>query len=150
MSNFKEFLIEEYKNNEKIDGIVFMPNKLPVLTGTQFSLFKWKPADKHTVDFLIKTNGKDLEAYVYHQQELSKFANILSSQPEGKEFIDQFNKLEHKCNDCILECLFNKTSQNFTPVLIRTDKNYPNSLRTVERTLFNAEENITLDEFENI
>ena len=150
ISNFKEFLIEEYKNNDKIDGIVFMPNKLPVLTGTQFSLFKWKPADKHTVDFLIKTNGKDLEAYVYHQQELNKFANILYSQPEGKEFIDQFHKLEHKCNDCILECLFNKKFQNFTPVLVRTDKNYPNSLRTVERTLFNAEENITLDEFENI
>ena len=46
-----------------------------------------------------------------------------------------------------VKALFNKETQNFTPLLIRTDKNYPNSLRTVERTLFNAHENITLEEF---
>ena len=50
-------------------------------------------------------------------------------------------------NNCILECLFNKDEQNFSPILVRTDKEHANSLRTVERTLFNASENILIEEF---
>lgn len=148
-----DFLIflEEYENNKYKDGVIFMPNNLPVLNGTNFSMFKWKPSDKHTVDFLIKEDSeKDLSAYVYHQQTLTKFANIKYNTPMGKKFIDKYHTLEHKKSDCILECLFVKKDGNFSPVLVRTDKNYPNSLRTVECTLFNAEENIQLSEFTNI
>jgi hypothetical protein len=123
-----------------------MPNKLPVLTGTQFSMFKWKP--KHTIDFLIRfKENKDLSAFVYNKGELAHFANVIYDQVEGKDFIDKFYTLKNVKNDCILECLYNKNLQNFTPLLVRTDKNYPNSLRTVERTLFNAQEDIKIEEF---
>lgn len=150
LADFVIFL-DVYKNDEKNDGIIFMPNNLPVLNGTQFSLFKWKPSDKHTVDFLIQEeNNKDLSAHLYHQNKLTKFANIKYNTEEGKNFIDKYHTLENKKNDCILECLFIKSKQNFSPVLVRTDKNYPNSLRTVERTLFNSEEDINLSEFINL
>ena len=36
------------------DGIIFMPENLPVISGTQYSMLKWKPDDKHTFDFLVK------------------------------------------------------------------------------------------------
>lgn len=148
--DFVEFL-DEYKKCENKDGIIFMPNNLPVLNGTQFSMFKWKPSDKHTVDFLIKEESdNDLSAHVYHQKNMIKFANIRYSTPEGKEFIEKYRTLENAKDECILECLFNKNKQNFSPVLVRMDKNYPNSLRTVERTLFNAEQDIQLSEFTNI
>jgi mRNA guanylyltransferase len=127
-----------------------MPEKLPVMTGTQFSMFKWKPSNKHTVDFLIKVVNENLEAYVYHENNLIKFANILQNQEPGAKFIEQFKQLDNYNTECILECLFLKETQNFKPILIRTDKNFPNSLRTVERTLFNAEENITIDEFQRL
>lgn len=149
--DFDKFLTYEYDKITNKDGIIFMPNKLPVMTGTQFSMFKWK--EKHTVDFLIKYNTeetKNLVAFVYDKKTLIKFANIKHDTPEGRLFIDKFKLLHSdskETNETILECLFNKETQNFTPLLIRTDKNYPNSLRTVERTLFNAHENITLEEF---
>lgn len=150
LTDFVNFL-DEYENHKNKDGIIFMPNNLPVLNGTQFSMFKWKPPDKHTVDFLIKDEtNKDLSAHVYHQNKITKFANIKYSTESGKKFIDKYHQLDRKKNDCILECLFVKEFQNFSPILVRTDKNYPNSLRTVERTLFNAEENIQLSEFTNI
>lgn len=150
LTDFVNFL-DDYENHKNKDGIIFMPNNLPVLNGTQFSMFKWKPSDKHTVDFLIKEEtNKDLSAYVYHQQKITKFANIKYSSESGKDFIDKYHQLDNKKNDCILECLFVKENQNFSPILVRTDKNYPNSLRTIERTLFNAEENIQLSEFTNI
>lgn len=150
LTDFVNFL-DEYENHKNKDGIIFMPSNLPVLNGTQFSMFKWKPSDKHTVDFLIKEEtNKDLSAYVYHQQKITKFANIKYSSESGKDFVDKYHQLDNKKNDCILECLFVKETQNFSPILVRTDKNYPNSLRTIERTLFNAEENIHLSEFTNI
>jgi mRNA guanylyltransferase len=150
LTDFVNFL-DDYENHKNKDGIIFMPNNLPVLNGTQFSMFKWKPSDKHTVDFLIKEEtNKDLSAYVYHQQKITKFANIKYSSESGKDFVDKYHQLDNKKNDCILECLFVKENQNFSPILVRTDKNYPNSLRTIERTLFNAEENIQLSEFTNI
>jgi mRNA guanylyltransferase len=150
LSDFSKFIEEEYNDKDNIDGLIFMPEKLPVMTGTQFSMFKWKPSNKHTVDFLIKVVNENLEAYVYHENNLIKFANILQNQEPGAKFIEQFKQLDNYNTECILECLFLKETQNFKPILIRTDKNFPNSLRTVERTLFNAEENITIDEFQRL
>lgn len=150
LSDFSKFIKEEYDTNNSKDGLIFMPEKLPVMNGTQFSMFKWKPANKHTVDFLIKTVDNNLEAYVYHENNLTKFADILKSQEHGAKFIEEFKQLENYNSECILECLFMKDTQNFKPVLVRTDKNFPNSLRTVERTLFNAEENILINEFEKL
>jgi hypothetical protein len=109
-------------------------------------MFKWKP--EHTVDFLIRfKENKDLSAFVYNKGKLVHFANIIYEQVEGEKFIDKFYTLKNVKNECILECLYNKNLQNFTPLLVRTDKNYPNSLRTVERTLFNAQEDIQIEEF---
>lgn len=150
LNDFVNFL-EHYETVTNKDGIIFMPDSLPVLNGTQFSMFKWKPSDKHTVDFLMREgDDNNLSAYVYHHQKLTKFANIKYSSEEGKDFIDKYHSLDNSQNECILECLFVKEKQNFTPVLVRQDKNYPNGLRTVERTLFNAEEDIKITEFASL
>jgi len=65
-----------------------MPNKLPVVSGTQYSMFKWKPPNKHTFDFQIVENESNLTAKVYHLNKLIDFANIKSNDLNGKEFID--------------------------------------------------------------
>ncbi len=134
---------EEYNN----DGIILMPNKLPVISGTQYSMFKWKPPNKHTFDFKIIENNENMIAKVYHLNNLIDFANILYNSIEGKFFIDTVKNLENYTNECIVECNFDKEKQNFIPILIRTDKTHPNSLRTIERTLFNINENIQITDF---
>ena len=141
-----------YNNDKqpKQDGIIFMPNKLPVVSGTQYSMFKWKPPNKHTFDFQIMENGKNLIAKVYHLNKLIDFANIDSDNKNGKEFIDKLMLLDNYKDDSIVECNFDNSKQNFIPILIRTDKTHPNSLRTIERTLFNINENILIDDFKNI
>lgn len=151
VKDFNTFIESSYNTNDNSDGIIFVPVKLPVLNGTQFSMFKWKPKNKHTVDFLIKPNNSNLEAHVYNKGVISKFANILSSTPQGLKFIEDFNKLnvENK-TECIIECLYSPENKNFTPVMIREDKSHPNSLSTVERTIFNSQENITIEDFKNL
>ena len=145
---FNEFLDTEYNNNTLInDGIIFMPNSLPVISGTQYSMFKWKPVNKCTFDFLIKENENNLEAYVFHMKNIVIFAKIHYNTEQGKEFIDKTKILPEYKNECILECSFN--NNNFTPLMIRTDKTHCNSLRTVERTLFNINEGITVNDLFN-
>ena len=147
-SELNNFIENEYKNkNYSNDGIIFMPNKLPVMSGTQYSMLKWKPPTKHTCDFLIKEDGESFGAYVYHLKSITLFANINFLNESGKLFINTTKKLNNYKDNCILECVYE--NNNFVPLVIRTDKSHCNSLRTVERTLFNINENITLEDFQS-
>lgn len=145
--NFEYFIKNIYNNSTNNDGIIFMPNNLPVISGTQYSMLKWKPKDKHTFDFLLREDNIGLKAFIFHMTKLELFANIHNKTEEGKRFIDKVYSLENYKDECIVECSFNIEKNNFDPLLIRTDKTHPNSLRTVERTLFNIKENIELHDF---
>jgi len=148
--NFADFIKDVYKKSENNDGIIFMPENLPVISGTQYSMLKWKPENKHTFDFLLKESDIGLEAYVFHLGNLNIFANIHVKTEQGKEFIEKSKQLDNYKNDCIVECTFDKDKNNFCPILVRTDKTHPNSLRTIERTLFNISENIQIEDFMSI
>lgn len=147
--NFDNF-VEIYSKSTNNDGIIFMPENLPVISGTQYSMLKWKPQEKHTFDFLIKESEKGFSAFVFHMGNFKEFAIIHKDTPDGNIFIEKTKVLKNYKNECILECSFNKETNNFTPLLIRTDKTHPNSLRTIERTLFNITENIKIDDFVDI
>jgi len=148
---FDNFIDNVYnKNIDRSDGIIFMPDKLPVITGTQYSMLKWKPPTKHTFDFLINETSFGFEAMIFHMGKMNIFANIYSNNEDGQAFITRTKSLTNYKNECIVECTFNKEKQNFDPILIRTDKTHPNSKRTIERTLFNINENINIDDFKQI
>lgn len=100
-----------------IDGLIFTPIDEPVRVGTHETLFKWKPTELNTVDFVYK------EGYLCIQ---------------GPKYIQKatFQAPEHS----IIECKFENGV--WLPVKTRTDKNYPNNLRTYQRTLVNIREDI--------
>lgn len=147
---FSNFIKNVYNKSQNNDGIIFMPEKLPVISGTQYSMLKWKPQNRHTFDFLLKDSDFGLEAYVFHMGNLNIFAKIHVNTEHGKEFIDKAKQLNNYDNECIVECTFDKDKNNFIPILVRTDKTHPNSLRTIERTLFNINENIQINDFLSI
>ena len=51
-----EVFMDEYLPTvqQKIDGLVFTPVYDPIRLGTHETMFKWKPLEKNTVDFLMK------------------------------------------------------------------------------------------------
>lgn len=147
---FDEFITDVYDKSNNNDGIIFMPENLPVISGTQYSMLKWKPKNKHTFDFLIKESDKGMEAHVFHMGSMKIFANIHKNSEPGNKFIENTKKLDGYKNDCIVECTFNTEESNFNPLLIRKDKTHPNSMRTIERTLFNINENIQVNDFTKI
>lgn len=109
------------------DGLVFTPIEEPIRSGTHETMFKWKPRNRITIDFLVR--GKSL--YVQERGNLLEEAML---------------HVEHDYPDgTIIECTYEDLG--WKPILVRTDKTYPNNRRTFFRTLVNLRENITFDEF---
>ena len=147
-NDFENFLVEYKNSTYNHDGIIFVPESLPVISGTQYSMFKWKPIQKITFDFLIVTDDDDnFIVKVYNLGKLVEFAKVHFNTPEGNKFITETKKLNNYNNNCIVEC--DLINNNFNALNIRCDKSHPNSLRTIERTLFNVHENIIIEDFEN-
>ena len=109
------------------DGLVFYPFKEPIGSGTQFSMFKWKPEGHHTIDFLTKVgkNKKEHILYCWNRGKNKKFAvtkNItLDDKPIPNGTVVEYN------------CEIKGDGYNFVPIRLRTDKPNGNNLLTVEK-----------------
>jgi hypothetical protein len=110
------------------DGLIFTPVREPVRTGTHETMFKWKPREKITVDFLLRNHR---ELWIQERGRLFMAAELYERQdyPDGS----------------ILECDYGPGG--WRVVKVRTDKTYPNNNRTYLRTIVNLREGIKREEF---
>jgi hypothetical protein len=113
------------------DGIVMTPVNEPVRMGTHETMFKWKPFNRITVDFMIK-NGNELWV-----------------QDRGIPYMEAHLHLQNQRLDIkdgsIVECGYGELG--WFVEKIRTDKDYPNNRRTYYNTCTNLRENIQFNEF---
>ena len=122
------------------DGLIFTPIEAPVRNGTHETMFKWKPRDQNTIDYLVKPRDKgEVGLYIQDRGELV-FSTVVCPTPEW------INRLTL---NTIVECryLSDTWPRKWEPVSIRVDKTHPNNRRTLHRTMVNIEENIEIDEF---
>jgi hypothetical protein len=125
----------EYNN----DGLIFTPINEPVKIGTHEKMFKWKPKDHNTIDFLVRhRRDGSVGLYIQERGELI-FESMISP---GNTTFDLYD-------NCIVECQYQTESwpRWWKPLNIRTDKTHPNNRRTLSRTMVNIEEDIKIDEF---
>jgi mRNA guanylyltransferase len=151
--SFKKFgslvkLLDDNKFNHKTDGFIFTPRNEKIGKFTQFDLFKWKPMSSHTFDFKIVLNNHGVIAYV-NKNKLEEQPYACANKGSHEEIIF----LEHLYKNCpefkngnIVECEFDILNGVYKPIKLRTDKMYPNSFFTVNKTLVNIKENITINE----
>lgn len=126
------------------DGIVFYPINEPIQKRTQFTLFKWKPPGHHTIDFKIHFS-------VDEQYHLVNCVELITWDPKlQKEFV--YTKIYNTCEEfpdnSIIEfdVQLNELDEIvFYPLKQRIDKSQGNSKFTIERTIHNVRENITLE-----
>ena len=109
------------------DGLVFTPVNEPIRTGTHETMFKWKPRERITVDFMIQ-KGSELWIQDHYTAEL----HLRNRRPDLADGL-------------IVECGYGDIGWFVEKV--RTDKTYPNNKRTFIRTCVNLQENIQLKEF---
>jgi len=152
-NDFNEFM-DKYlpKVKQDIDGLIFTPVNIPIRTGTHERMFKWKPRNKNTIDFLVK-KGPTFETPGCKP---GKYVWRLYIQERGKHVFESSIPLE-KMNDYkwlregdIVECVYVTWEDGpiwWKPIKKRPDKTYPNSRRTFYRTLVNIKEDINMKEF---
>lgn len=102
------------------DGVIFTPVHERVLMGTHRTLFKWKPLEKITIDFVVHKGNLCIQ----HESVMLPIQTAPNDFAEG----------------AILECILPRST--WIVLKERTDKNYPNNKRTFDRTLVNIRENI--------
>ena len=153
LSDLERYMTETIpKLSHNMDGLIFTPCELPIGTGTQFSMFKWKPRFKNTVDFSLHAkqhNGNGL----YSGKILKTRKNGSYLMTLQRVYIHVNNELhdtiQSSKDDVIVECENTNLypDERWKALFVRKDKSYPNSMLTYSRTKVNIEENIEPGEF---
>jgi mRNA guanylyltransferase len=142
-----ENMIKENKIDHHVDGIIFTPKYKKIGTNTQFDLLKWKPRHLHTFDFKINISDEGVTAFVNKNGVHVPYARASKNTEEERIFL---SLLKTNCpdfiNGSIVECSYDDVNVLYKPIKIRHDKIHPNSLYTIEKTLTNIRENITIEE----
>jgi hypothetical protein len=152
MDKFREFLDEHLPTvNQETDGLVFTPVNEPVRIGTHETMFKWKPQQKNTVDFLMKKEPtREMPGL-----KPGPLAWRLYVQEKGKLYFESEIPLNRIADEpwfedgAIVECMYITWDEPmwWKPIKRRRDKTYPNNRRTFYRTIVNIKENIQMKEF---
>lgn len=138
--------IQCFKNLSDNEEIFMLPANLPILTGVNFSFFKWKPVEKITFCLQIVEENEDLILMSSNFKKLIEFAKINSNSSSGIEYIKRIKCLENYTCNCIIEINVEFPEGNITIKRVNTEKNYPTSIRLIEKVLFIKHENIKFDE----
>ena len=154
-TNVKDFVVARVSYSEDIqcfrnlsdnEEIFMLPANIPILTGVNFSFFKWKPVEKIT--FCLQTLEEDNNLILLSSnfKKLIKFAKINGSNPEGNEYITIIKNLENYGCNCIIEINVEFPEGKIVIKRVNTEKIYPTSVRLIEKVLFIKHEKITFDE----
>ena len=135
--------IQCFRNLSDDEELFMLPANLPILTGINFSFFKWKPVEKITFCLQVEEKQDDLILMSSNFKKLIKFAKINNNTSTGAEYIRCIKCLEnYKCN-CIIEINVEFPEGKIIIKRVNTEKIYPTSVRLIEKVLFIKHENIT-------
>jgi hypothetical protein len=138
--------IVDFKELEKDEELFIIPNDIPILTGINFSFFKWKPAEKITFNLHVMEKEKDLILMSSNFRKLTDFAKICNNNDNGKEYINNIKNLDNYKNNCILEINIKFPEGKIIIEKVNDEKIYPTSIRLIEKILFIKRENIKFEE----
>jgi hypothetical protein len=152
MKDFEVFMDEYLPTvQQKIDGLVFTPLNEPIRLGTHETMFKWKPLEKNTVDFLMKKEPTRETPGC----KPGPLAWRLYVQEKGKLYFESEIPLNRISDEpwfedgAIVECRYMTWEEPmwWKPLKRRRDKTHPNNRRTFYRTIVNIKEDIKMKEF---
>lgn len=129
------------------DGMIFVEDTTLKSGGTDSSVLKWKPCSDITVDVLVR---KD-KVIVFSSGKEHLLDTVLLEGRRRKVHLkpnDILSLYEEETKDDIFECScsFDKSAVHLYPLRVRSDKQSPNDLSTVLKTLNNVLEDLPIEE----
>lgn len=117
-----------------VDGIILTPASTPVVYGRHSGMFKLKFEARHTVDFMVGPDGRQL--LVFDSGRHAPVGRLSAPAAPG----------------CIAECKRSEVAGGdaWDLVTVRTDKTTANDMFTYQKTLLNMKEALTLDDVKRV
>lgn len=114
-----------------VDGIILTPSRMPVVYGRHNAMFKVKFDARHTVDFMVGPDGRQL--CVFDSGTHAPVGTLQDQAAPGS----------------IVECRLLR-GQTWECVTVRTDKTTANDMFTYKKTMLNMKEGLTLDDVKRV
>lgn len=131
-------------SNKEGEEIFMIPNDLPIVTGVNYSCFKWKPTEMITFSLLVKEDQEDILLFSTMFKNETLFAKIYKADPEGSKYIEKIKNLEEYIPECIID--LNIDNNGIQILNVNTFKTIPSTIRSIEKILAIKKENLTLDD----
>lgn len=119
-----------------IDGVILTPARTPVTYGRHMGMFKLKFGSKHTVDFLVGEDGRQLRVF-------DAGAHVAV----GSLFPGQAGAAPGSIVECALAA---PGTTLWTVVTTRTDKTTANDMFTYQKTLLNMREALDMSHLKRV
>ncbi len=134
------------------EEIFMIPNNLPIITGINYSCFKWKPCNLITFSLKVKEENEDILLYSCIFKNDALFAKIHYSDPEGEKYIKSIKNLEDYKDNCIVDInISDGTARKMIDILkVNTSKTIPTTIRSIEKILLVKQENLTIEDMTNM
>jgi len=132
-----------YSKNEG-EEIFMIANDIPMVTGVNYSCFKWKPTELITFSLLAREENEDILLYSTMFKNEVLFAKIHNSNLEGSKFIEKIKNLDGYVSECIIDVNIN--NDNIDILNVNTFKTIPSTIRSIEKILAIKKENLNLDD----
>ena len=141
--NFTRDILKFKENLSETEEIFMIPNDLPIITGINYSCFKWKPTNLITFSLLVKEENSDLLLSTTNFKQGLDFAKIHNSIPEGNEYINIIKSLENYKNGCIIDI---NVHDKIEIICVNNFKTIPSTIRSIEKLLSIKKENLKLED----
>ena len=145
ITEYSESISVYDKNLKDTDEIFMIPNDLPIITGVNYSCFKWKPSNLITFSLLVKENNEDIELYSTMFKNEILFAKIHNSDINGKKYIDLIKSLDNYKNNCVIDANVN---EQIEIISVNSFKTIPSTVRSIEKIIAIKQENLKLHDLD--
>jgi len=136
-------LSDKFKLCHEPDGLIYQPVDTPYTPGPCPSVLKWKPPSLNSVDFRLKIHEENRPGYVRQ-----KIGNLFVGGLTERFSFMKPTKAMKAMDNTIIECRFNRDGpqpHGWVFMRQRTDKSFPNSLKTAQAVCESINEPVTND-----
>jgi len=143
--------IRDCKDITDNEEIFMIPNNLPIVTGINYSCFKWKPSNLITFSLKIKEENDDILMYSCIFKNDALFAKIHYSDPEGKKYIKSIKNLENYTDNCIIDVnISDGTARKMIDIIkVNKIKTIQSTVRSIEKIIALKQEDLTIEDLIN-